>query len=76
MKIIIPKNFEFKYTPPEAQRDILELTQKYNWSEDEKQQLMDILTAVRKYGSAFICKQIRLLPEEMIPSIKNHVDTV
>ena len=74
MKIIIPQNFEFRYTPPEAQKDILALTNKYNWSEDEKQKLMDILTSVRKYGSAFICKQIQLLPNEMMPAIINHIN--
>jgi len=74
MKIIIPKDFQFRYTPPEAQKHILELTKKYNWDEVEKQQLMDILTNVRKYGSAFICKQIQGLPDEMLPAILNHKD--
>lgn len=74
MKIIIPKNFNFRYTPPEAQKDILQLINKYNWSEDEKQKLMDILTNVRRYGSAFICKQMQELPDEMITAIQNHID--
>ena len=73
MKIIIPQDFEFKYTPPEAHKHILQLTNKYNWSEEEKQCLMNILTDVRKYGSAFICKQIKALPDEIIPAILNKI---
>jgi hypothetical protein len=57
--MIIPRDLNYVYSPHQAMGDILKMTEKYNWSKEEKELLIGFLGQVRRTGFVHACREIK-----------------